>query len=238
MTNYNYKSLLAIVPLTVALVSCGSTPERIDESVTDDVPYEVSEDYNTGVIRYTVQRGDRLGTIAQEFTGQSSNWRKIAEHNNISNPRRLYEGAILEIPTELIPGYQRPSTVPVIQAEPVASTPVAPTSSLAVRRNDVAEVATVIVTPINTNRDFELNPIDENAPKPVQNYTGSGAQIKVVGTYYPKGIYTEPAAYSKLIMRVAPGTLFSLDSQVNDWYKITTSSGTGYIRTTDAAIVQ
>ncbi len=226
MKNNNYKNLLLVVPVALILTACGGTPDRTAAS-SDNTPYEVTEDYNNGVIRYTVQRGDRLGSIAQEFTGQSSKWRDIAQHNNISNPRRLMEGTVLEIPTDLIPGYQRPAPVTTTQQSP----------ALAIRRNQPTEVTPVVVTPINTNRDFELNPIDENETTQ-RAYVGTGTQVKVVGTYYPKGIYTEPAAYSKLIMRVAPGTVFSLDSQVNEWFKIETEKGTGYIRASDAAILE
>jgi len=239
MKNNNYKILISVLPLSLMLIACGSTPVEpdIQQSPTtpSDVPYQVTEDYNSGVISYTVQRGDRLSDIALEFTGLSSNWREIARYNNISNPRSLREGTILEIPTDMIPGYERPTPVPIIQAETIQNIPAAPSSSLAVRRNDVAPV---LVTPINTNRNFDLTPIDETTPSQSRQFTGDGKQIKVVGSYFPKGIYTEPAYHSRLIMRVAPGTLFELDSQVNEWYKIQTDNGTGYIRTNDAAIVE
>lgn len=238
MKNNNYKNLLSIIPLTILLAACGSTPERIvpQQAVDDDVPYQVTEDYNSGVISYTVQRGDRLSDIALEFTGLSSNWREIAQYNNIGNPRNLQEGTIIDIPTDLIPGYERPAPAPVIQAAPVQQTPVAQTSSLAVRSNQPVAVAPVVVTPTYTNRNFDLNPIDASSAN--QSYSGSGKQVKVVGSYYPKSVYQEPAYSSKMIMRVAPGTLFVLDSKVNDWYKIQTDSGTGFIRTSDAAIVE
>ncbi len=220
------------------LVACGSTPEQqpVQQTLPDDVPYQVTEDYNSGVISYTVQRGDRLSDIALEFTGQSSTWRDIAQYNNISDPRRLREGMILEIPTDMIPGYERPA--PQIQPQVRQSVPVTQSSSLAVRTEQPAEVAPVVVTPINTNRNFDLNPIDADSTNQSRSFAGAGAQVKVVGTYYPKGIYTQPAYDSKLIMRVAPGTLFVLDSQINEWYKIQTSTGSGYIRTNDAAIIK
>ena len=144
---------------------------------------------------------------------------------------------MLAIPAELIVGYQNSTSALASPSEQITQTPEAQSSSLAVRLNE-AENVQVVVTPINTNRDFELNPIDPNAPRPTQVYRGKGTQVKVIGSYYPKGIYTEPAAYSKLILRAAPGTLFVLDRQVNDWYKIETASGSGYIRTSDAAIVE
>lgn len=247
MKNQSYLTLITVVPLTLALAACGGTPVRGDiENINSsapatDVPYEVVEDYNSGVIRYTVQRGDSLGDISREYTGTSSNWREIAELNGIDNPRQLREGMILEIPTGLIPGYEAPSTTTSTTTSlPIAETQaqnVAQTSALAVRRDNTAEVAPVVVTPINTNRDFELNPIQAGTNQP-QSFAGVGQQIKVIGSYYPKGIYTEPAPYSRLIMRVAPGSKFSVTDEVNGWYKIDTQSGTGYIRTSDAEIIQ
>jgi len=238
MKNNNYKRLFSVIPLSLFLFSCSSTPERSQTPPVDEVPYQITEDYTSGVISYTVQRGDRLGDIALEFTGLSSNWQEIANYNNISNPRSLREGMVLDIPTDMIPGYQRPAPAPIIQAQPIVNTPVAQTTSLAVRRNQPTSVAPVVVTPINTNRDFDLNPIDSVSPNQSRSYAGGGAQVKVIGSYYPKSIYLGPDYASKMIMRVAPGTLFALDSQVNDWYKIQTDSGSGYIRTNDAAIVE
>lgn len=233
----NYK-LLFPVALTLALTACANTPaEPVDNSTyVESAPYEVAEDYTTGVISYTVQNGDGLGRIAEEFTGSIDNWREIANYNNITNPRRLRVGTVLDIPTHLIPGYQR--STPTIQSAPINNPPVAQNTTLAVRLQEGPDVAPVVVSPVNTNRDFSLNAVDPNAPQAPRSYAGSGAQIKVIGTYYPKGIYTEPAAYSKLIMRVAPGTVFSLDSLVNDWYRINTDSGTGYIRASDAVVVE
>ena len=228
----------ALATLMIAsLAACASNSGNYDSAEDISVPYTVTEDYESGVISYTVQPGDGLGSIAEEFTGRTTNWKEIARYNNISNPRRLRVGTILEIPTDLIPGYERP-TPPITQTQTIPVSPVPQTSSLAVRRDDNV-VAPVVVTPIDTNRDFELNPLDGSSiSAQPRNYDGTGTQVKVVGSYYPKGIYTEPAAYSKLIMRVAPGTVFTLDSQVNEWYKIQTDSGAGYIRTTDAAIVE
>ena len=247
MIDLSHKNLFSTVPLIILLVACASpvrdneSASRSESSITENSvdEYSVTQNYDLDLVEYTVKSGDRLSQIAQDVTGQSSTWREIAVFNSIDNPRNLQPGTVLAIPAELIVGgYPSSTSTSVTQSEQILSTPtVAQSSSLAVRLNTAEEVP-VVVTPINTNRDFQLNPIDPNAPKPVRNYAGDGTKIKVIGSYYPKGIYTEPAAYSKLILRAAPGTLFVLDSQVNDWYKIETDSGSGYIRTSDAAIVE
>jgi len=47
---------------------------------------------------WVVKRGDTLSSIAAEEYDDPREWRHIADHNNISNPRRLVPGSVLEIP--------------------------------------------------------------------------------------------------------------------------------------------
>lgn len=47
---------------------------------------------------YTLQPGDTLMRLAAEFYGDASLWRRIAEANDIDNPRRLTPGRVLAIP--------------------------------------------------------------------------------------------------------------------------------------------
>jgi nucleoid-associated protein YgaU len=47
---------------------------------------------------HVVQRGETLSGIAGEAYGNPADWRPIAEHNAVVNPRRLRPGTILEIP--------------------------------------------------------------------------------------------------------------------------------------------
>lgn len=48
--------------------------------------------------RYTVKRGDTLMTIAHHFYGDWHKWRRIADRNDIKNPRNLRVGRVLVIP--------------------------------------------------------------------------------------------------------------------------------------------
>ena len=48
--------------------------------------------------RRLVQRGDTLTRIAAEEYSDPRQWRRIAEHNNITNPRRLVPGTVIGIP--------------------------------------------------------------------------------------------------------------------------------------------
>ena len=46
---------------------------------------------------YTVQKGDTLWLIAKKVTGDGSNYKAIAQKNNITNPDRIYVGQKLVI---------------------------------------------------------------------------------------------------------------------------------------------
>jgi nucleoid-associated protein YgaU len=47
---------------------------------------------------YTVRRGDTLSAIAAAVYDDPTQWRTIAEANNITDPRRLVAGVVLSIP--------------------------------------------------------------------------------------------------------------------------------------------
>jgi hypothetical protein len=49
---------------------------------------------------WQVVAGDRLDTIAYEVYGSATHWRRIAEHNHITNPLALRPGQRLAIPME------------------------------------------------------------------------------------------------------------------------------------------
>lgn len=180
------------------------------------------------VIVHTVKSGDRLSDIAKQYTGTAENWRNIAAFNEISNPRRLRVGATIEIPMSMSPGYvdnrakAGKNTLPAKPSTPTVS-------------NETPDVATVVIKPVDSNRNFELKPLPTDQS---QHASSASAYIKIVGSYYPKGVYSQPAPYSALLLRVAPGTLFEFDRKVNDWYKVNTDKGAGYIRAVDGLIIE
>ncbi len=47
---------------------------------------------------YTVQSGDYLWQIAQNYYGDGSAWVKIAQVNNLANPDIIYAGTVLTLP--------------------------------------------------------------------------------------------------------------------------------------------
>lgn len=52
----------------------------------------------SGDATYTVERGDTLYVIAQQYYGDGSRWKEIADANNISDPRKIQPGDELTIP--------------------------------------------------------------------------------------------------------------------------------------------
>ena len=110
----------------------------------------------------------------------------------------------------------------------------------ALERNSAEDSADITLSAVNINRTFDLHPIEyplATDPNDLR-YDSTAPLIKVTGTYYPKGVYENPANYSRLIGRAAPGSLFQLDNEINDWYKIITDQGIGYIRRSDSTLVR
>lgn len=191
---------------------------------------------------YMVKPGDRLGDIALEITGEVEHWKAIATHNGLDDPRALQVGTRLLIPASLLAKEDAAETAvehaaKVTASESASVTQPAARPTLAVQRTPDANV---VVSPVTINNNFNLKPIDDADNKELQNGGVEAAglrQIKVIGSYYPKGVYAEPATSSRILMRVAPGTRFNLERQLDNWYKIITDQGTGYLRAVDGRIL-
>ncbi|MGQ7845485.1 LysM peptidoglycan-binding domain-containing protein [Granulosicoccus sp. 3-233] len=226
-------SCLSIVVCFAASICAGcATPFAQQEASTLD-------DSTPSEIRHIIAPGDRLSDIALKYTGKVSQWEAIAAYNDITDPRTLRIGDSITIPPSMIPrqdSIRDNATDLAINAN--ASTNVK-TGSLALQRarDTEADAIDVKVVPVTTNRTFQMERLDESDIGTTQTQGVNPPRIKVIGTYYPKGVYQQPASYSRLMMRVAPGTVFELDREVNDWYKVITSEGTGYLRTIDGKLI-
>jgi hypothetical protein len=120
---------------------------------------------------------------------------------------------------------QYPLAVPRFAAVSIASTPLA-------RASAVSENSSVVVTPVYTNRHFDLRPLSHGGITQLTEQR----QVKILGTYYPKGIYSQPDPASRVLMRLAPGTLLELERQFDSWYRVATVEGTGYLRADDGRV--
>jgi len=76
---------------------------------------------------YRVQRGDTLANIAQRFLGSSDQWPTIARLNNITDPRQLYIGQVLKIPSQSTTPPPVPTPTPVPTPIPVPTPTPTPT---------------------------------------------------------------------------------------------------------------
>ncbi len=197
---------------------------------------------------YQVKPGDRLSDIALSITGNIADWKSIASFNGIDDPRSLAAGDTLVIPNDLLPeslSHKAKTHDSVAQVAANTRSPLSvPTgNSVSVARTTKVSNEQIAVFPVSVNRSFNLQPIVKRSDK--QGISASNSQydslpptVTVLGTYYPIGVYAEPANYSQLVKRVAPGTQFQLHSEVNDWYKIVTEDGYGYIRQSDSVFEQ
>ena len=59
----------------------------------------------------------------------------------------------------------------------------------------------------------------------------------MIGTYYPVALYTEPRNGAPLARRVGPGTLFTLERQLDGWWQLDTDTGTAWLRRSDGELV-
>ena len=234
---------LAALLLAIAVSGCAVT-----NTVQDD---GISVEQRPQVI-YDVKPGDRLSEIALRLTGDASNWQTIAQHNGITDPRTLKAGDALVIPNELLDNLVQINrdldSQPAVDAVQVAGNrrttiPVTIGNGVSVARGYYVakpQIMPASLFRVDINRSFDLAPFDAkvfsgSGPK---RYDSPAPQIQVVGTYYPKGVYAQPANYARLVSRVPPGTVFQLESIVNDWYKILTDTGVAYIRQSDSALIQ
>lgn len=238
----NNASLSIVLSMTVALAAgCATSGTDSRGAQSDDELPRLSG----GSITHTVAPGDRLSDIALKYTGRIGQWEAIADYNNITDPRTLRIGDTLTIPANMLPEEKRPvsnSVTTSTNRDALSGVTAATTGTLALQRaREVQatqdEASDVLIAPVNTNRSFDLNPIETSSLNASHDNNSSPPQIRVIGSYYPKGIYQQPASYSKLMMRVAPGTVFELDQEVNDWYKVVTDQGIGYIRMVDGTLI-
>lgn len=255
----NKTSSIKFLALCALLVQgCATSGPPRQASVEGSTEATVSND-----LRHTIVAGDRLSDIALRYTGDLTQWRSIAEHNSIENPRALKIGQEILIPFELTVDKVVSLDEPRLRSVPTAgeatnpldstnresmdaavssagSKGLTPAGGLALQRSvegDSSDTEEVIVQSVSINRTFELNPIKPASIDSLPSSNSVAPQVKVSGTYYPKGIYRQPASYAQLIFRAAPGTVFDLESEINDWYKIVTDQGIGYLRVVDGKML-
>ncbi|MCP4410465.1 MAG: LysM peptidoglycan-binding domain-containing protein [Gammaproteobacteria bacterium] len=77
----------------------GSSANETGKSAVDSDKVQNAQAAESAV--YIVKRGDTLHAIALKTTGTYSDWRHIAEHNQIADPNKLHVGQKIVIPPGL-----------------------------------------------------------------------------------------------------------------------------------------
>jgi hypothetical protein len=96
-----FKTLLACMALLWIFSGC-THRETIPESKSEISPVEVKEAPKPAEIVHTVQwSGEYLSLIAKWYTGNSTNWKSIAEANPELNPNSIRIGQKILIPKTL-----------------------------------------------------------------------------------------------------------------------------------------
>jgi len=223
--------VVAVLSIAALLPACATTSDDHFPSM----PTSQAPD-----IMHKVRPHDSLGDIAYEYTQDASNWEILAQHNNIANSRQLRLGSQIAIPAYLIEQATQYGQAESFGKIPQTQLIRVNTSASATPRAAVEpkrQQNEVIVKPVSSNKSFSMSPIDTTVSQQNTVSKTPAAKVKVLGSYYPKGIYRQPANYSTLIMRVAPGTLFDLEYLANDWYKIKTADGSAYLRADDGKVI-
>lgn len=71
-------------------------PEPAPMPAVDSIPGETGASDKAST--YVVQKGDTLAKISKKVYGTTKKWKKIAEANNLTNPKALKVGKTLQIP--------------------------------------------------------------------------------------------------------------------------------------------
>ena len=218
-----------IITLAIQVTGCALTQKSESEEVVIEGP-----------VYYTVEQDDRLSDIAYALTGSIDNWVVIAEYNDVKDARKIRTGDVLEIPVDLIHASRsnQQSDSGVLAINTVGSNQALSTNSgrlvksiASIKKrltkspntpdklSNVDGDVEVVLRPVDINRKFQLNETNIDFV-PDSAAVETNAKIRIVGTYFPKGIYAQPLESAKLISRVAPGVIFDLDASLDGWFRL------------------
>ena len=234
-----------IITLAIQVTGCALTQKSESEEVVIEGP-----------VYYTVEQDDRLSDIAYALTGSIDNWVVIAEYNDVKDARKIRTGDVLEIPVDLIHASRsnQQSDSGVLAINTVGSNQALSTNSgrlvksiASIKKrltkspntpdklSNVDGDVEVVLRPVDINRKYQLNETNIDFV-PDSAAVETNAKMRIVGTYFPKGIYAQPLESAKLISRVAPGVIFDLDASLDGWFRLRFEGGHAYLREIDGKI--
>ena len=181
---------------------------------------------------YIVQPGDTLSDISMKTFGSCRYWRKIADHNNITDPYNLDVGQRILIPADItlqstytFPEKDSSSNLSALNAsseETVTIESEIPNQQKKNQNLSAAEQQEQL--DYNKKYDEETTQI---ASLPQQKEEQKG-WVKIIGNT-PAEIKEKPNPFSKVVTTLPQGMRLPWFEKDGAWYKITTKEVEGYI---------
>ena len=95
---YSYKgSMPGIVGNVDLNIAYKDYPSIINNKKPDTSSSDRKDEDSNSVINYVVKKGDTLSAIASKY---NTNYKSLAEYNNIKDPNKIYIGQIIKIPNK------------------------------------------------------------------------------------------------------------------------------------------
>src|SRR5581483_9960362 len=113
---------------------------ELGRKLRDQISADAEKELGTTFFRYTVQPGDSLSRLAQQYLGDRFRFWILAKYNEIPNPSKLAAGQVIKIPGRApapAPVAARPRAEPETAAKPEPEPPHAAAAAPAPSQPDV-----------------------------------------------------------------------------------------------------
>jgi len=228
---------------------------------TPSAPAAPAAAFPAGGEAISLNAGETLWDFAKRTTGDATNWKVIAGHNNFTDKQAVLvrPGQNIVVPEALIKPEFNMAAAPTVEkkgtadqrAEVLAAIEKANKSAIDASGQLIAEASTLSNAPQLADEKqpitiveatFKTDPAEQpitiaNEVAPVPQAIPAAqtdfSQVMVSGTYYPKAIYNDANLSAPLLLRVSPGTSLKVSKAVGDWFEVETSKGRGYLHKRD-----
>jgi nucleoid-associated protein YgaU len=243
------KQISSSQDIVITSADSGTSSQRLTIPAASEIP-------GTPV---KLKPGETLWDFAKRTTGDATNWRAIAGHNNFSEKQAVIvrAGQAILVPEDLVKpettlASVQPAAKPVITEEArtevlaaiekVNQSAINASSELLTEATSLSnaqlfgdETQPITIVEANFQVDPSQQPIATDAVEVVKmtSVTPYISKVMVSGTYYPKAIYNDADFSSSLLMRVSPGTSLKVSKALGNWFEVETDKGTGYVHQRD-----
>lgn len=181
---------------------------------------------------YIVQPGDTLSDISMKTFGSCRYWKKIADHNNITDPSNLYVGQRILIPTDIAlqstntrPEKDSSSNLNALNASSEEIVTIDSDLASQQKQNQSLSAAEQPELFVYNDKNDEVTTQIISQPQPKEEQKG---WLRIVSNT-PAEIREKPNPFSKLVTTLPPGMRLPWFEKDGAWYKITTKKVEGYI---------